>query len=94
MYCISETFHGFVHTVQALWVHYVVADYVAFSVRSCLNPRYSVILLPGAEGRIIPDLAGDGSRQEAGLYFQHSSVADFVAEDGMNDLRLHAAFVA
>jgi hypothetical protein len=44
MYWISETFHGFVHTMQALWVHYVVADYVA--------------------------------------------------EDGMDDLCIHAAFVA
>jgi hypothetical protein len=58
------------------------------------SPRYFVILLSGAEGRIIPDLAGNGSRQEADLHFQHSSVADFVAEDGMDDLRLHAAFVA
>ena len=30
MYRISEAFHGFVHMMQALWVHYVVADYVAF----------------------------------------------------------------
>jgi hypothetical protein len=58
------------------------------------SPRYFVIFLPGAEGGILSDFARYGSRQEAGLYFQHSSVANYVAEDGMDDFRFHAAFVA
>ena len=55
------------------------------------RPIVSPVQSPGAETRVLGDLAQQRAAQQPGLHLQDAAVADAVAEDRMRDQRVHAS---
>ena len=47
--------------------------------------------LPCAEAGVLGEFSQQDPRQQPGLNFQHSPIADLVAENGMRDFLFHAS---